>query len=236
MAEGMLFDLLTEVESCHISNQSVCSLLELSISLDLRILKEKCMSFIARNLYLLESIAQGLKTSLDEEELTMVGFEQLSESLKVTLNLLQRTYRRYQRMNNIRVLDTSECISCREIISIIAECNEDDTERYVSALERLEQEVVAYRDALVKQNNIGLLIPLFEELKVVNLEQCGGHNLLSCGNNTSGELLSESMMLWRNRIVNVDVSLQRQRDHIKIQKGFYKEQKEALNVSHNLYA
>ena len=248
IANGFYMELLNDIENHYICCESVCSLLQFAVDTHISSLREKTMSFIARNMYVVDN-----SSSEKEEihELHITNFHTLAHDIQISLLLLQRSYKRYHAYNQSHNLIT-DYVTVKEIISMIAECLEEEIDRYVTAKERLIDEIKAYNEMIIlKELSLvsDLKLPtlrimsesegsLFDDTATTTIP-CNTNTISS--NSTFGQMFQglfhtyynsnkqiNDMLGWKYRILKVDECLYKQNIHIRIQKQFYNEQRNAL--------
>lgn len=226
LVKGMLLDVLMEIEENFITTESVVELLLLAIHYDIPSLREKCMSLAAQCVYVTAASemheSHDMKLYVEESSKKIPGFELLPEHIQLGLHTLQRCfviYSKYECCNGI--------VSCREVISIIAECLEETQERYEAALDRLHVEMEAFKARLDLLNQSQHYQALLDET-YATASTTG--TWMSDGVGEYGDIPLE-LLQWRDRIKNVERILEKRKEYIEMQKKFYKEQKNALNAS-----
>jgi len=234
---SMLLDVLNLIEQYYIDSDSVVELLMLAVHYDISSLKEKCMSFAAQNVYIAagSEVCQlkDMELYIQQNSKNILGFECLPTHIQLGLYTLQRCfviYRKYEGCSGL--------ISCREVISIVAECLEEDQERYNTAFDRLHVEIEAYKSKLHAINQF----QYYDALMDGSYGSTGTSSSTSSSNNDNtgawmhsgvGEYgdISIDLLQWRDRIKNVENILIERKCYIELQKQFYKEQKHALTAT-----
>lgn len=251
---GLLVDVVRHIEEYHLKQSSMCEVLLVATTLGLTALKEKSMSRAGEMLHRHLRLHGMTRPDCTFEEVCgsarqlFPRFDELPAPMQASLFMLQRTFQRYQQSFGTAVPDPqsqsegASAISAREIISILAECLEEDTERYQLAWERLQVEILAYLAKLQRMRSQSMFGELFVELSNVttytsvddttlnvNTNSIRGPFAYVFGGGDSGGIPAD-MLAWRDRIVKVDGSLTRQRTLIDMQKEFYIEQRNALRA------
>lgn len=257
---GLFADVLQDIGERRLTHSSVCAVLIVAISLDLAPLKEKCMSCAGELLHLHLRHLQRLDASFDEvcalASKHLLHFEQLPVHTQASLFSLQRTFRRYQQSFGCTDsgLSTgavpSDAISARELLCILAECLEEDEDRYQTAWGRLQEEVRAFISKLHQIGRQHMFGKLFLQLSNVttyttemsdstldintnSMDRQNASFVSMFGLETRSAEgvgdISSDMLQWRDRVLKVDAALERQRALIAMQKEFYLEQRSALS-------
>jgi hypothetical protein len=242
----------------HVGAAAVCRVLITADALGLTRLKERTMSSAGELLH--RHLRGVMRHDCSFEQMCaaagslLPGFNGLPPQTQASLYLLQRTFHRYQQVFGTGTSqDGGGSISARELISILAECLEEDSDRYSAAWERLQVEVRAFSDRLGCLGRRHLLGELLCQLSNIEAYTSAGGSTLNPNTNSfdgvgggpaflpsvfgfglcpgpASDKVATDMLAWRDRIIKVDTALNRQRAVIDMQREFYLEQRTALRA------